>query len=143
MGRKKLEYESPVDKLINFFKDERTKFALGLGMMLLTVIALLGFVSYLFTWKEDQSKFEIGIFRFLFNSDIEVANSGSKIGALLAHIFIHNLFGVPAFAFLWIFALAALKVFKFEPAPFWPTVKHSLIWMVWSSVFLSMIFGNE
>ncbi|MBQ5574987.1 MAG: DNA translocase FtsK 4TM domain-containing protein, partial [Bacteroidales bacterium] len=143
MGRKKLEYESPVDKLVNFFKDERTKFALGLGMMLLTVIALLGFVSYLFTWKEDQSKFEIGIFRFLFNSDVEVANSGSKIGALLAHIFIHNLFGVPAFAFLWIFALAALKVFKFEPAPFWPTVKHSLIWMVWSSVFLSMIFGND
>ena len=91
MGRKKLEYESPVDKLVNFFKDERTKFALGLGMMLLTVIALLGFVSYLFTWKEDQSKFEIGIFRFLFNSDVEVANSGSKIGALLAHIFIHNL----------------------------------------------------
>ena len=143
MGRKKLEYESPVDKLVNFFKDERTKFALGLGMMLLTVIALLGFVSYLFTWKEDQSKFEIGIFRFLFNSDVEVANSGSKIGALLAHIFIHNLLGVPAFAFLWIFALAALKVFKFEPAPFWPTVKHSLIWMVWSSVFLSMIFGND
>ncbi|MBR2105614.1 MAG: DNA translocase FtsK 4TM domain-containing protein, partial [Bacteroidales bacterium] len=143
MGRKKLEYESPVDKLVRFFKDERTKFVIGLGLMLLTVIALLGFVSYLFTWKEDQSKFEIGIFRFLFNSDIEVANSGSKIGALLAHIFIHNLFGLPAFAFLLLFAITALKVFKFEPMPYWPTVKHSLIWMVWLSVFLSMIFGND
>ena len=143
MGRKKLEYESPVDKLVRFFKDERTKFVIGLGLMLLTVIALLGFVSYLFTWKEDQSKFEIGIFRFLFNSDIEVANSGIKIGALLAHIFIHNLFGLPAFAFLLLFAITALKVFKFEPMPYWPTVKHSLIWMVWLSVFLSMIFGND
>ena len=143
MGRKKLEYESPVEKVVKFFKDERTKLALGLGLMLLTVIALLGFVSYFYTWKEDQSKFEMGIFRFLFNSDIEVANSGSKVGALLAHIFIHNLFGIPSFVFLWIFTLAALKVFKYEPAPFWPTVKHSLIWMVWSSVFLSLIFGND
>ena len=143
MGRKKIEYVSPVEKVANFFKDERTRFAIGLGLMLLTLIALLGFISFLFTWKEDQSKFEVGIFRFLFNSDIEVANSGSKIGALLAHIFIHNLFGVPAFAFLLLFALAALKVFKYEPLPFWPVVKHSLIWMVWGSVFLSMIFGND
>ncbi len=143
MGRKKLEYVSPIEKVVNFFQDEKVRFIIGLGLVLLTVISFLGFFSYLFTWKEDQSKFDVGIFRFMFNSDIEVVNSGKKAGALLAHIFIHNLFGIPSFAFLWLFALATFKVFRYEPFPFWATVKHTLIWMVWSSVFLSMIFGND
>ena len=143
MGRKKLEYVSPIDKAINFTKDERVRFIWGLLLLLISIVAFVGFTSYLFTWKEDQSKFEIGIFRFIFNSDIQVANSGSKAGALLAHLFIHNLFGLPSFVFVWLFALAGLKVYKYEPVPFWAAVKHSLVWAVWLSIFLSLIFGDS
>ena len=91
MGRKKTEYVSPINKAINITKDEKFKFIMGLVMLLVSLVALVGFISYLFTWKEDQSKFDMGILRFIFNSDVQVANSGSKAGALLAHIFIHNL----------------------------------------------------
>ncbi len=143
MARKKTEYVSPIDQLINLSKDERMRFFLGLLMGFLTFISLVGFFSYLFTWKEDQSKFEMGIFRLLWDSDVRVANSGSKVGAIFAHIFIHNLFGIPSFAFIFLFALTGFKICKYEPLPYWPTVRHSLVWIVWSSVFLAMMFGDS
>jgi S-DNA-T family DNA segregation ATPase FtsK/SpoIIIE len=143
MARKKAVYVSPIDKAAEFVKDDRFKFVMGLLMLLLSLFALVGFISYLYTWKEDQSKFEMGYFRLLFNSDIHVVNSGSKVGAILAHIFIHNLFGVPSFVFVWLFVLIGLKIYKYEPVPFWSTVKHSIIWIVWSSIFLSVITSGD
>lgn len=144
MARKKAEeYISPVDKVVNYTKDERFRFILGLLLLLTAIVALVGFISYLFTWKEDQSKFEMGIFRLLFNSDVTVVNYGRKGGAILAHLFIHNLFGVASFAFVAIFALAGLKVYNYEPIPFWKTLKHTIIWVVWLSIFMAMIFGDD
>lgn len=143
MARKKAVYVSPIDKAAGFFKDDRVKFILGLVMLLLSLCALVGFISYLFTWKEDQSKFEMGYLRLLFNSDVHVVNSGSKFGAILAHIFIHNLFGLPSLGFIVLFVLTGLKIYKYEPVPYWPTLKNSLIWIVWTSVFLSTIIKSE
>ena len=87
MGRKKAtEYESPVTKFINWCKDDRVKFVFALLLVLTSILMLIGFISFLFTWKEDQSKFEIGMLRYLGDSDILVENWGSKFGAALAQI---------------------------------------------------------
>ncbi|MBQ5403127.1 MAG: DNA translocase FtsK [Bacteroidales bacterium] len=143
MGRKKAtEYESPVTKFINWCKDDRVKFVFALLLVLTSILMLIGFISFLFTWKEDQSKFEIGMLRYLGDSDILVENWGSKFGAALAQIFIHNLFGIPSFSFIFLCALSAFKILKFEPVPFWKTVKNTIVWTVWSSVFLAFLFGD-
>ncbi|MCQ2253149.1 MAG: DNA translocase FtsK [Bacteroidales bacterium] len=140
--RKANEYVSPVTRFVEFCKDDKVKFMTCLFMLFLSVLSFLGFVSYLFTWKEDQSKFDMGVLEYLFNSDIQVANWGSKGGGLVAHLLMHNLFGLPSFVFVVLFGLLGLKILHYEPVPFRKVLKHSLIWAVWSSVFLAFVFGD-
>ncbi|MBQ9213890.1 MAG: DNA translocase FtsK 4TM domain-containing protein [Bacteroidales bacterium] len=144
MGRKKaVEFVSPIDKVKNWCADERVKFIFSMFLFLLSIVMLIGFVSFLFTWKADQAKFEIGIIRYLCDSDIQVSNWGSKLGAVLAHVFIHNWFGIPSFSFIFLCLLWACKIIKYEPLNFKPIVKNTLIWTVWSSVFLAFLFGDD
>lgn len=144
MGRKKaVEFVSPIDRLKNWCNDERVKFVSSMAVFLLSVVMLIGFLSFLFTWKEDQAKFEIGIIRYLCDSDIQVENWGGKLGAVLAHLFIHNWFGIPSFSFIFLSVLTACKIIKYEPLPYWKAVKHTVIWTVWTSVFLSFVFGDD
>ena len=111
--------------------------------VLLSVVELIGFLSYLGTWREDQSKFEIGWLKFLFDSEIEVANWSHKLGALIAHIFIHHLFGVPSFVFVPLTLLCGLKIVGIEPVPLRTTAKWSLLIMFWLSVTLGFFFGDS
>ena len=79
MGRKKaVEFVSPIDRFKNWCGDERVRFVSSMAVFLLSVVMLIGFLSFLFTWKEDQAKFEIGIIRYLCDSDIQVENWGGK-----------------------------------------------------------------
>ena len=144
MGRKKaVEFVSPIDRFKNWCGDERVRFVSSMAVFLLSVVMLIGFLSFLFTWKEDQAKFEIGIIRYLCDSDIQVENWGGKLGAVLAHLFIHNWFGIPSFSFIFLSVLTACKIIKYEPLPYWKAVKHTVIWTVWTSVFLSFVFGDD
>lgn len=141
--RKSNDYVSPITTIKEFIQNDRVKFGFSLLLILISVVMLIGFISYLFTWKEDQSKFELGFGQYFFNSDIQVENWGSKLGAWLAELFIHDWFGIPAFTFIGITALWGLRIQKYEPIPFWKFVKHSLIWTVWTSVFLAFLFGDQ
>jgi S-DNA-T family DNA segregation ATPase FtsK/SpoIIIE len=144
MGRKKaVEFVSPIDRVKNWCADERVKFVFSMMLFLVSVVMLIGFVSFLFTWKEDQAKFEIGLIRYLCDSDIQVENWGGKLGAVLAHLFVHNWFGIPSFSFIFLCVLWACKIIKYEPFPFWSVVKNTIIWTIWSSVFLAFLFGDD
>lgn len=140
--RKNSEYQSPIEILRDALTSDRAKLIWFLLIVLLTIIELIGFFSYLGTWKVDQSKFEIGWLKFLFNSDIEVANWSHKLGALIAHIFIHHLFGIPSFVFIPLTLMCGCKIVGIEPIPLGKTAKWSLIIMFWLSITLGFFFGD-
>ena len=139
MSRKKDQYLNPVQRFMIFIQGDRFKFAFFITLMFISVLALVGFVSYLSYWREDQNKFELGIWRYIFDTEVDVENWGHKWGALMAHLCIHSLFGVPSFALIFLLVLTGFRCVNYQPLPYKATLKHTLIWMVWLSLFLGFV----
>ncbi|MEY1638058.1 FtsK/SpoIIIE family DNA translocase [Tenuifilum osseticum] len=94
----------------SLFKDERIRFTLGLFLILLGFYIFLSFLSFLFTWKVDQSIEWVSIFS---STEQKIGNWGGKLGASLSNQFINHWFGITALAFPLIFMVLGLKLLKF------------------------------
>ena len=68
------------------------KVVLGYILLLISIILLSSFISYMFNWKVDQSNVNS-----LFDRDVQVENILGKVGASISHFFIFKLFGIGSF----------------------------------------------
>lgn len=79
-------------------KDERTSKIAGAISLLFSVFLFIAFISYFFTWQNDQDKvFEFGLRIFLPSSNVQVDNLLGVLGAYISYIFINEGFGVASF----------------------------------------------
>src|ERR1700748_1106602 len=69
----KPEKEEKID-LKKLAKDERTWKITGACFILIALFLFISFISYFFTWKEDQDKVFRGASSILFNSSVKVSN---------------------------------------------------------------------
>jgi len=136
---------------INFSEGQRKALKiLGLFLLLLAGLFTVAFVSYLFTWKADQSYISStnGGWSTLFKTTEEihdeqvdlpiVENKLGKFGALLANQFIYEWFGVASFLFILILFVTGYKfLYKRSILPMWKTWVYSLI----AIILLSITFG--
>ncbi|OFX26604.1 MAG: cell division protein FtsK [Bacteroidetes bacterium GWA2_31_9b] len=123
----------------SFFTDERLKIILGVFTLFLAAFLTLAFVSYLFTWKADQS-FQ---FENVFSSaDIMVENWTGKAGAFLSNMFINKGFGISSFIFPFIFLVIGLRFFKFRWFPLRRIIKIGLIACILTSILFGFLFGT-
>ncbi len=122
--------------------DERFKLWFGIFLLFFTIYLSIAFFSFLFTWQQDMSLFDMGFFQIL-SQEQAPANSMGKLGAYLSKLFIYKWFGIPAFGFLMIFPLWGFKLLKVKVKNFGKIVIRTLIIMVWLSLFLSFIFGKS
>ena len=119
-------------------KDERTHKIAGTICIVLAIFLFIAFISYLFTWQEDQDKVLKGGFSFLFSDDIKVANLLGRLGAWAAHLFIYNGFGLASFlicSFFFVFGanlLFARRLFS---------VKRNLRYVLAGLLFFSVAFA--
>ncbi len=74
-------------------KDERTHKIIGTISLLLSVFLFIAFISYFFTWKEDQDKVLNNGADFLFDNETKVSNLLGRLGAYISHFFIYKGFG--------------------------------------------------
>jgi S-DNA-T family DNA segregation ATPase FtsK/SpoIIIE len=102
----KKETSKKKDSKKSFWQDKRNQVIIGFAIIMISLILLASFISYLFTGKADQSVvqsiFETGVRE----SGSEVANFIGLLGAFLAHIFMYKWFGIagffiPPLLFLW------------------------------------------
>src|SRR5690606_6444256 len=103
--RKKRELKTSAERSFGVFGNKAVKIV-GLFLLILSVYFLIAFISYLFTWKEDQSYVSAanGGWHTLFKTREGLALAGiyapvvqnlmGEVGALLAHQFIYEWFGV-------------------------------------------------
>lgn len=92
-----------------FLADGRTHKVFALFLILTSAYLLVAFTSYLFTWKVDQDLMARP-WGQIFSSAVRVENWLGKLGAIVSHRFIHQWFGIAAFAFaLWSF-LAGVRI---------------------------------
>ena len=105
----------------------------------------LASVSYLFSWRTDQSLLNAGVNEFLFDfKNLVPKNIMGKMGAFLAHTFIYNGFGIGAFLLYPIFLIIGFNLYfnnKFHIRP--KTASKLLVSGLWVSLVCSLLFSRS
>lgn len=151
--RRKRDSKSPNLRSVSLFGDKAIKIV-GLFLLILSVYFLIAFISYLFTWKEDQSYVSVanGGWHTLFKTREELDLAGieapvvqnwmGKVGALLAHQFIYKWFGIASFLFVGIlFTIGYRLLFKVKIISTWKVLGYALFSLIFISVTVGFIHG--
>ena len=123
-----------------FFKDERFKVSTGLILLAFSALLTLAFVSYLFTWKSDQS-FEWS--KPLSGPEITVENWSGKAGAYFSNLFMNKLFGVASVSVPFLLFIIGFRLFNIRLMPLRKTLRNTILLTALVSVTLSYIFGKS
>ncbi|HNE45655.1 MAG TPA: DNA translocase FtsK 4TM domain-containing protein [Chitinophagales bacterium] len=120
-----------------FYKDERILKVTGVFLLLLSFFSGVSFVSYLFTWKADQSLIWDHPWAQVFNSGITVENHLGNLGAVLSHQFFFCWFGVASFFFVvWFFTLGVNFFFSRQIFNNVKLIGQGMVVMAWISTML-------
>ncbi|WEK35300.1 MAG: DNA translocase FtsK [Candidatus Pseudobacter hemicellulosilyticus] len=121
-------------------KDERTHKIAGTIALLVCVFLFIAFVSYLFTWKEDQAKVGRGASILLPSTEVKTSNLLGNIGAYISHQFFFYGFGIASFLFCSLFfvlgvnGLYGRKVFSV-----WRNVRYLIVGLLYFSLTLAFL----
>ncbi|MGZ5287205.1 MAG: DNA translocase FtsK 4TM domain-containing protein, partial [Flavisolibacter sp.] len=143
-GKFKADKEEKLD-LKKLARDERTWKILGTVSLLISIFLFIAFVSYLFTWKEDQSQVMNRGAGFLFDNDDEnrVSNLLGRLGAYTSHRLVHSGFGLASFLFCTFFFVIGINLlFNRRVFSIWRNLKYVTIGLLIVSVSLSFLFSS-
>jgi S-DNA-T family DNA segregation ATPase FtsK/SpoIIIE len=124
-------------------RDERTWKISGAISLLVSIFLFIAFISYFFTWKEDQDKVSQGV-SLLFDNGVKVNNLLGRLGALTSHFFIYKGFGAASllictfFFVLGVNLLFSRKVFSISR-----NLKYVTVGLLVVSVSLAFIFASS
>ncbi|HET6245871.1 MAG: DNA translocase FtsK [Bacteroidetes bacterium] len=136
-------FKNPFGSLANFKINERPKKIFGLILLLFSFCLLIAFTSFLFTWQNDQDKIFNSTWDLLFDPGLLVENWLGKLGAILAHFFIHNLFGVISYLFVFLFFITGFKILTgVSITPILKAYRFSFFVILWVSVLLGFLFKD-
>ncbi|OLY92868.1 DNA segregation ATPase FtsK/SpoIIIE, S-DNA-T family [Cnuella takakiae] len=138
----KQDREEQVD-LKKLAKDERTWKIMGTVSLLVAIFLFLAFISYFFTWKEDQDKL-MSEDSFLLNDELHVANLLGRLGAWTAHGFIYNGFGAASLLFCTFFFVLGINLLTNRKVySLWRNLRYVTFGLVIASVCFSFLFGGS
>jgi S-DNA-T family DNA segregation ATPase FtsK/SpoIIIE len=126
-------------------KDERTHKITGAILVLGGLMLLICFSSYLFTWRQDQDKVLQGAGKFLFPGDNQeqVANLLGRLGALMAHLFIYQGFGIASFLVCSLFFVIGVnQLYRKKIFSVTRNLRYLLVGWLVLPVFFSFFFGT-
>ena len=123
----------------SFLKDERFKVALGITVSGFAVLLFISFVSYLFTWKTDQS-FQWS--RVFSEPDFQVDNWSGKVGAYFSNLFINRWFGISSLAVPFMLLLMGFALMRIRIKNLSLILKATLVGMILASIWLGFILGS-
>ncbi|MBN8668343.1 MAG: DNA translocase FtsK 4TM domain-containing protein [Chitinophagales bacterium] len=134
----KTEKEAKLD-IRQIARDERTWKIVGALSLLVSLLLFTSFISYFFTWKEDQDKVLQGA-SILFEDNITVSNLLGRLGALTAHFFIFKGFGVASLLICtFFFILGVNLLFERKVWSLWRNLRYVTIGMLVLSVSLAFV----
>jgi len=129
-------------RIKNTFEDERVRVFTGLILILFSILLTISFVSFFYTWKQDQDILYLGWYRYIFDTSVQIENPVGKIGLLLSNIFIYNWFGIASFGFVFLLIIAGFRLLKVRILSLSKSIKYTLFLTLWLSILLSFIFGD-
>ena len=132
------------ERINGVLENEKLQKVTGLFFISLSVFLATAFVSYLFNWEVDQDKLSLPWNRFLFSSDAVVSNKLGKIGALVAHFFIYQGFGIASFFIVITSFLIGVKaLFKTQFISLSKFLPFAFFGLVWLSLEFGYLFINN
>jgi S-DNA-T family DNA segregation ATPase FtsK/SpoIIIE len=134
--------EEKVD-LKKLARDERTWKIIGTVSLLVSIFLFIAFVSYFFTWKEDQDKVLNNGSAFLTDNDIKVSNLLGRLGAWISHFFIYRGFGIASLLFCTFFFVVGINLlFERKVFSIWRNLKYVTFGLLIASVSFAFLFPN-
>lgn len=131
-------------KLGSVARDERTVKIFGAVCLLVSIFLFIAFISYFFTWKEDQDKVFRGGASILFDSDIKVANLLGRLGSYLSHFFIYKGFGIASLLICtFFFVLGVNKLFSKKVFSISKNLKYVTIGLLVLSTSLAFVLSGS
>jgi DNA segregation ATPase FtsK/SpoIIIE, S-DNA-T family len=123
-------------------RDERTWKIIGFIFLFFSFFLLISFISYFFTWENDQSEIRKGISLFAQNANIH--NLLGVLGAFISHFFIYKGFGVASLLICTFFFVVGINLlFRRKVWSVWKNLRYVTIGMLVLSVCLAFIFSNS
>ena len=114
-------------------KKRQREILLGGFLIVISLLLGLSFVSFYFSWQADQSTLEA-----FTDPKVSSQNLFNKLGALISHFFIYQLFGIGAFVLVYLVLRTGLSYFFNTP-------KNELLnrwsWGMLHMLWLSLFFG--
>ncbi len=140
----KKDREEKID-LKKLASDERTWKIVGTVSLLISIFLFIAFISYFFTWKEDQDQVLNNESDFLWDNENNkrISNLLGRLGAYLSHFFIYRGFGVASLLFCTFFFVVGInlllnrKVFSI-----WRNLKYVTVGLLIVSVCCAFIFSS-
>jgi S-DNA-T family DNA segregation ATPase FtsK/SpoIIIE len=128
-----IEEKENLRKVKSFLSNRQVQTVSGVFIFLLGVFLAISFVSFFFTWKEDQS-----LLTEFFNKQEQAQNLLGKTGASLSYFFIYKGFGIASFMIPLLFMLTGiylLLLIKLKKA------FKSLNWGILGMIWIATTFG--
>ena len=136
------ETEERID-LKRLARDERTWKITGACFILIALFLLISFISYFFTWKEDQDKVSQGI-SILFDNGARVNNLLGRMGAYISNGLVRNGFGVASLLICSFFFVAGVNLlFSKKVFSVWRNLRYVIVGTLVISVSLAFVFSNS
>lgn len=116
---------------------------LGFSLLLFTTLLAVSMISYLFTWKHDQSQVSGSAWNFLFKSNAEVDNWLGRLGAWLSHSFVYNGFGLASFLIVFLLVISTLRlIFADFKVNLLRQYYHSILLLLSISISFGYLFNH-
>ncbi|WP_136465673.1 DNA translocase FtsK [Flagellimonas onchidii] len=131
--RTKSKKPTPAKKGFSFRFSKQNKIILGSLLIVLSIALFFSFMSYYFTWQEDQS-----ILSEFKDRNAQASNLLNKFGASVSHFFMYKGFGLASFAFPLLLAITGLYMFLGLQSK---ALVNKWIWGLTGIIWTSMALG--
>lgn len=122
---------------------KKTSFLIGLALLGLSVFLLVSSISYIFTWKEDQSLKAVAS---MFPEAMQASNRAGGLGYFAGEFLVGSCFGIAAVVFGFTLLYAAFKFLFIKKINYLKLVSCALVGSLLGSLILSyaaMLLGGQ
>lgn len=123
-----------------YFNQNKVQKLLGVGLLILSFILFFSFLSYLFSFRLDQSIALEGWDYIKETEHYKIQNWLNKIGVFLAYTFVDCLFGIPAFIVpISLFLISINLIFQRNIFSYLKLILHSILYIFIGSSFFALV----
>jgi len=125
-------------------RDERTWKITGAVFILIALFLFISFISYFFTWSDDESQIRNQGVSILFDKTVSVKNLLGVLGAATSYFFIKQGFGAASLLICTFFFVVGVNLlFSQKVFSVWRNLRYVIVGVLVICVSLAFVFGNS